>query len=61
VNPNKKPYSAWFVEVPPELKKEFKAYYPGRSAMRKITIAAIRFAIKKAKDNNLPRVESEKQ
>lgn len=35
----------WFVEVPEDLKKRFKELYPGRAAMRKLTIAAIEWAI----------------
>ncbi len=53
--PVKKRRAGWFVEVPPELKEEFKAYYPGRSAMTRVTIIAIKMAIKTAKANNLPR------
>jgi hypothetical protein len=39
-------YSGWFVEVPRSLKKEFKRLYPGRSVQRRITLAAIEWAIK---------------
>lgn len=38
--------SGWFVEVPTELKEEFKELYPGRAAMKKLTVAAIKWAIK---------------
>lgn len=37
--------SGWFVEVPTDLKKEFQSLYRGRAAMRKLTVAAIRWAI----------------
>lgn len=57
--PNKKPKAGWFVEVDPALKEEFKAYYPTRAAMNKVTIAAIKNAIRWAKDHNLPRVNDE--
>jgi hypothetical protein len=42
----REPQSGWFVEVPAELKKEFKRLYKGRAVMRKLTIAAIEWAIK---------------
>ena len=42
----RKPTKGWYVQVPPELKAEFQKLYPGRSAMRKLTIAAIEWAIK---------------
>lgn len=41
----RKGMSGWFVEVPTPLKQEFEAAYKGRSAKRKLTIAAIRWAI----------------
>lgn len=56
-NPNKKPLSGWFVEIDSELKAEFKAYFPGRAAMKKLTVTAIKTAIAYAKQNNLPKRE----
>lgn len=53
--PKKKRKAGWFVEVDPELKAQFKAYFPGRSAMTKVTVAAIKRAIRYAEENNLPR------
>lgn len=44
-------FSGWFVEVPTRLKKQFKELYPGRSAQRKITLAAIEWAIKSHPSN----------
>ena len=57
-NPNKKRYAGWFVEIEPELKEEFKAYYPGRAAMKRLTINAVKTAIAYAKQHNLPKKES---
>jgi hypothetical protein len=45
--PNKKPSAGWFVTIPPELKAKFKAAYPHRRQMRKLTMLAIQWAIKK--------------
>lgn len=53
--PKKKRRAGWFVEIDPELKAEFKKYFPGRSAMSRVTTSAIKQAIKWAKENNLPR------
>lgn len=41
----RKDHVGWFCEIPSDLKEEFRRLYPGRAAMRKITIAAIRWAI----------------
>jgi len=45
-------YSGWFVEIPTALKREFKRLYPGRSAQRKVTLAAIEWAIASHPSNN---------
>lgn len=42
----RKNHVGWFVEIPIELKQEFKRLYKGRSAMRKLTVAAIEWAIR---------------
>lgn len=42
----RKPSVGWYVQVPLELKQEFKKLYPARSAMRKLTVAAIEWAVK---------------
>ena len=38
--------TGWFVEVPVALKEEFKKLYPGRAAQRRLTVAAIEWAIR---------------
>lgn len=45
-------FAGWFVEVPRKTKEEFKKLYPGRSAQRKVTLAAIEWAIKSHPSNN---------
>ena len=44
-------FAGWFVEVPRKTKEEFKKLYPGRSAQRKITLAAIEWAIQSHPSN----------
>lgn len=44
-NPQRKRKAAWFVEIDPALKAEFKRRFPGRSAMTKLTVWAIRQAL----------------
>jgi len=53
----REPKAGWYVEVPISLKNEFKTLYKGRSAMRKLTIAAIQFAIKNHPNNQPKEVE----
>jgi len=55
--PKREAQAGWFVEVPISLKNEFKTLYKGRSAMRKLTIAAIQFAIKNHPNNQPKEVE----
>lgn len=45
-------YAGWFCEVPRSVKEEFKKLYPGRSAQRKVTLAAIEWAIATHPSNN---------
>ncbi len=42
----RKGMSGWFVEIPTELKREFEMLYPGRRVKKRLTMAAIRWAIK---------------
>lgn len=43
--------SGWFVEIPTEMKEEFKRLYPGRRQMKLLTLAAIRYAIEQRPAN----------
>lgn len=46
----RRPYAGWFVEVPRDLKEEFQRLYPGRAAMKKLTVAFIKWAIRMKPD-----------
>ena len=46
-NPQKKKKAGWFVEIPAELKEQFRRVYPRRAQMRKITIIAIQYALRR--------------
>lgn len=43
---SRKGMSGWFVEIPTDMKSKFKELYPGRAAQRRLTIAAIEWAIR---------------
>jgi len=43
--------SGWFVEVPKELKEEFRRAYPGRRQMKLLTLAAIEYALRERPTN----------
>lgn len=57
--PRRKQRAGWFVEVDAALKAEFKLYYSGRAAMRKVTEAAIKQAIRNAQYRNLHQRKNE--
>lgn len=38
--------AGWFAEIPKDLKAEFSALYPGRSNVRRFTIAFVSWAIR---------------
>lgn len=50
-NPQKKRGAGWFCEVDPVLKAEFKRLYPGRAAMKRWTVFAIKLAIMRHPSN----------
>lgn len=39
-------HAGWFAEIPRELKEDFCSIYPGRSNIRKFTIACVTWAIR---------------
>lgn len=52
--------AGWFVEVPKELKDEFKRIYPGRRQMKLLTLAAIQYALRERPTHltNIPSCEN---
>lgn len=56
-NRPKKRKAGWFVEIDADLKAEFKAYYPTRSAMKRVTTRAIEQAIEFAHRRNFLRYD----
>ena len=39
--------SGWYCDIPTKLKQQFEELYPGRSAKKKLTVAAIQRAIER--------------